>query len=249
MSFSGKVVLITGASSGIGAVTAIQYAKEEADVVIVGRNEAKLNDVIEKCKHVGKAPFVIKADVSIDEDARRIINETINKFGKLDVLINNAGFTKYGSILDGTVVDAYDKIMGTNVRAVIQLTTLATPHLIKSKGNIVNVSSVAGFAVRLVQQNAYSLSKAAVNHFTKGAALELASYGVRVNAVSPGPVRTDFLENAGIKDTWDNFRNGVALRRISEPEEIADVILYLSSDKARGITGSNFLADNGRLLL
>ncbi|XP_059055288.1 3-oxoacyl-[acyl-carrier-protein] reductase FabG-like [Achroia grisella] len=249
MSFSDKVVLITGGSSGIGAVTAIEFTKEKANVAIVGRNEAKLNTVVEKCKQHGKAPFVIKADVSNDEDANRIINETVNKYGKLDVLVNNAGFTKFGSILDGTVVEAYDTIMDTNVRAVIKLTTLAAPHLIKTKGNIVNVSSIAGFAVKVVRQNAYSLSKAAVNHFTKGAALELATSGVRVNAVSPGPVRTDILENAGSDITWDSFKNSVALNRISDPEEVANVILYLSSDKAKGVTGSNYLVDNGRLLL
>ncbi|KAM3955387.1 LOW QUALITY PROTEIN: putative oxidoreductase SERP2049 [Aphomia sociella] len=193
MSFVGKVVLITGASSGIGAVTAVRFTKEGADVAIVGRNEAKLNKVVEECKTYGKLPLVIKADVTIDENAERIINDTIEIYGKIDILINNIGLTRYGTILDKKILEAYDKIMEVNVRAIVHLTTLAAPYLVKTKGNIVNVSSVSGFFVRVPRSNAYSLSKAAVNHFTKGAALEL---GVRVNAVSPGPVRTDLLENA-----------------------------------------------------
>ncbi|KAM3968831.1 LOW QUALITY PROTEIN: 3-oxoacyl-[acyl-carrier-protein] reductase FabG-like [Aphomia sociella] len=248
MSFAGKIILVTGASSGIGAATAIQFAKEGADVAIVGRNEDKLKKVVEKFKEIGKTPLVITADVSIDADARRIIKETIDKFQKLDVLVNNAGLGRYGTILDGKVLESYDAIMDTNVRAVIQLTTLSAPHLVKSKGNIVNVSSVAGVSVlNDPVLMAYCISKAAVNHFTLGAALELAPSGVRVNAVSPGPVRT-VLENSGSIFEWDYLGDLTALGRVSEPDEIANVVLFLASDKAIGVTGSNYVVDNGRLL-
>ncbi|XP_026755899.1 3-oxoacyl-[acyl-carrier-protein] reductase FabG-like [Galleria mellonella] len=250
MSFSGKVVLITGASAGIGAVTAISFAREGADVAIVGRNEDKLKQVVQECKRVGRTPLPIKADVANDDDAKRIVNETIKKFGKLDVLVNNAGIGAYGSILSGEILKAYDDIMGINVRAVIHLTSLAAPHLVKTKGNIVNISSAAGFRVSTSPpQIAYCVSKAAVNHFTAGAALELASSGVRVNAVNPGPTRTDFLQTADAPITWDDFKGRTALGRVSEPEEVADLILYVASDKARGITGTTLLVDNGRVLM
>ncbi|KAM3955388.1 LOW QUALITY PROTEIN: 3-oxoacyl-[acyl-carrier-protein] reductase FabG-like [Aphomia sociella] len=231
-----KEILITGASSGIGADAATQFVKEGADVAIVGRNETKLKNVVEQCKKFGKTPLVIKAVVSSDEDAKRIIKETVDRFGKLGVLVNNAGFTNYERFLmeqlfhQESYDDAYDTIIHTNVRAVIQLTTLAATHLVKTNGNIINISSVAGFAMEIVPQMAYCLSKATVNHFTKG--LELASSGVRVNAVSPGPVITNFLNNAAIHEiSWDKFRKELPLKRVSEPEEISHMISFLASEE------------------
>ncbi|XP_053625110.1 3-oxoacyl-[acyl-carrier-protein] reductase FabG-like [Plodia interpunctella] len=246
MSFKDKVVLVTGASSGIGAATAILFAKEGADVVLVGRNETKLKKVTQDCATFGKHPLVIKADVSDDDDNRRIINDTIAKFNKLDVLVNNAGISRMGPILGGQITEQYDEIMKTNVRSVVRLTSLAAPYLIKTKGNIVNVSSVAGRAI-FDQSAAYCTSKAALTHFSRASALELARHGVRVNVVSPGPVYTDILINAGIPMTFDDVNIKTALNRISNPEEIGDIILFLASDKAKGITGSDYVSDNGYL--
>ncbi|KAI5633649.1 enoyl-(Acyl carrier protein) reductase domain-containing protein [Phthorimaea operculella] len=246
MSFKNKVVLVTGASSGIGAATAILFAKEGADVSMVGRNQKKLDAVAAKVSSVGKAPLVINADVSKDDDVKRIITETIAKFGKLDVLVNNAGFSKPGTILDGKVLESYDAIMSVNVRAVINLTTLAAPHLAATKGNIVNISSAASL---LTPSRpffiAYYVSKAALDHFTRGAALELASSGIRVNSVNPGPVKTDFMENANVDIKFDDYALVTPLKRVSDSEEIAELIMYLAGEKARGITGSVYVNDNG----
>ncbi|XP_053625108.1 3-oxoacyl-[acyl-carrier-protein] reductase FabG-like [Plodia interpunctella] len=248
MSFKNKVVLVTGASSGIGAVTAILFAKEGADVVIVARNENKLKKVAQDCAKFGKYPLVIKADVSDDDDDRRIINDTIEKFNKLDVLINNAGIVRFGPILDGQITDQYDEIMKINVRPVLRLTSLAAPYLIKTKGNIVNVSSIAGHTVT-DQMAAYSVSKAAVINFSRSSALELARHGIRVNVVSPGPVNTNIFVNAGLPLKVEDFGIGTAFNRASAPEEIADVIMYLASDKATSVTGTDIVADNGYLLV
>ncbi|KAI5633646.1 enoyl-(Acyl carrier protein) reductase domain-containing protein [Phthorimaea operculella] len=248
MSFKNKVVLVTGASSGIGAATAIQFAKEGADVSMVGRNQKKLDDVAAKVSAVGKVPLVINADVSKDDDVKRIITETISKFGKLDVLVNNAGFGKDGTILDCKILVAYDAIMSVNVRAVINLTTLAAPHLATTKGNIINISSVASMTTPPPNFTAYAVSKAALDHFTRGAALELASSDIRVNSVNPGPVKTDFMENAHIDVKWDDIAPHSPLKRVSDSEEIADLIMYLAGEKARGITGSCFVNDNGFVL-
>ncbi|XP_063541254.1 uncharacterized oxidoreductase TM_0325-like [Cydia strobilella] len=252
MSFSGKVVLVTGASSGIGAAAAILFAKEGARVAIVGRNEIKLGNVARQCAEKGETPLVIKADVSNEKEARNIVKQTIDKFGKLDVLINNAGFSKPGSLLEGNMLEAYDDTMKTNVRAVIHLTTLAVPHLIKTKGNIINTSSTVSLRVlNAPSMAAYCISKAALDHFTRCAALELASSGVRVNSVNPGPVRTDALENSGVKNpdaVWESYKNKTALNRIGEPEEIAELMLFLACDRARSITGSINVSDNGFLL-
>ncbi|CAG5049599.1 unnamed protein product [Parnassius apollo] len=249
MSFTGKVVFISGASSGIGAAAAIEFAKQDADVVIIGRNEAKMNNVYKQCEAHGKKPLVIKADISKDKEAKAAINKTIDKFGKLDILVNNAGIMRLGSILNGNLLESYDEVMSTNLRAVMHLTALAAPHLIKTKGNIINISSIAGEIFPIVPEfMSYSVSKAALNHFTRCSASELAGYGVRVNSISPGPVKTDFAENSGITDliTKANFKT--PLGRVSDAVEIADLILYLSSDKAKGITGSNYVTDNGCLI-
>ncbi|KAM3963976.1 3-oxoacyl-[acyl-carrier-protein] reductase FabG-like [Aphomia sociella] len=248
MSFKNKVVLVTGSSAGIGAATAIMFAKEGAKIVILGRNEDNLNKMADEIRKIGSEPLVIKADVSKDVDAKRIIDTTIVKFGKLDVLVNNAGLLSLGTILDGKIVEAYDAIANTNFRAMLMLTTLATPHLIKTGGNIVNISSIAGIKVFISELGPYGLTKAAVNHFTRTAALELSPHGVRVNTVSPGLVETDILPKSGLNISYQEYSQNSLLKRYSTSEEVAELIIYLASDKAKGITGSNFVMDNGMTL-
>ncbi|CAK1590599.1 unnamed protein product [Parnassius mnemosyne] len=251
MSFENKVVIVTGSSSGIGASTAIEFAKEGAHVVLVGRNEAKLKNVSQQCEKVGKKPLIVKADVSNDDDAKIIINKTIENFGKLDVLVNNAGMGVAHDILKDDFMKTYDRIMITNLRAPVYITHLASPYLIKSKGNIINVSSIAGIStLELEDSIPYSISKAGLSHFSRNIALKLAPYGIRVNVVSPGPVYTDILANSSFDEAlFEQFKLRTALKRVSEPKEIADLILFLASDKAKGITGSDFVSDNGRLLM
>ncbi|CAH2092351.1 unnamed protein product [Euphydryas editha] len=245
MSFKNKVVIITGASSGIGAAAAKMFSDEGARVVMVGRNETKLSAVAKRCS----SPLVIRADVANDDDARRIINETIKKFGQIDVLVNNAGTTmKNDGLLGSDLMQTYDAIMNINLRAVVHLTSLAAPHLIKTKGNIVNVSSIGGVLPPGPGATNYNISKAALNHFTVCAAVELGGYGIRVNALSPGPVKTDFFDNVNEGYNVETFRPFTMLKRVSEPEEMADVILYLASDRARGVTGSNYVNDNGMII-
>ncbi|XP_013145887.1 PREDICTED: 17-beta-hydroxysteroid dehydrogenase 14-like [Papilio polytes] len=250
MSFDNKVVIVTGSSSGIGAGTALAFAKEGASVVIVGRNEEKMKNVSTKCESLGKKPLVVKADVSNDADAKRIIDETIKTFGKLDILVNNAGMAEQTEITSDDFMESFDRVMNINLRAAVYITHLAIPHLIKTKGNIVNISSIAGTSTTgTAALVSYCTSKAGLNHFSRGVALKLAEHGVRVNIISPGPVRTDILDNLSIPNfNWDHFKATTPLKRYSEPEEIADLILFLASDKARGITGSDFVSDNGLLL-
>lgn len=167
-SFADKVVIITGASSGIGAAAAIEFSKLGAKVVITGRNETKLHETASRCE--GQVLSII-AEVNEINDRAKIVDQTISEYGQIDVLVNNAGIGQHGTILT-TTLEKFDNVMNTNVRSLFHLTQLATPHLIKSKGNIVNVSSVT--AVRQFQNYlAYCMSKAAVDQFTRCVALEL----------------------------------------------------------------------------
>lgn len=239
---------MTGGSAGIGATTAVTFAKEGAKVVIGGRNEEKLKKVSEECLQYSPYCHCIKADITNEDDAKRIIDETIEKYGRLDILVNNAGIIREGSILDGKLLNVYDEVMNTNLKSIVVMTCLAAPHIIKTKGNIVNVSSIAGTRVRSPRFLAYSASKAGLDIFTRGSALELAAHGVRVNAVSPGPTKTDIYKSTGLKDKIEDFKTTATLGRISDTQEVADLIIFLASDKAKGITGSNYICDNGSLL-
>ncbi|XP_038217351.1 uncharacterized oxidoreductase MexAM1_META1p0182-like [Zerene cesonia] len=253
MSFSGKVVIVTGASSGVGAATAIAFTKEGASVVMIGRNQTKLDKVKEKCEAVGRTPLVINADLTDDAELRNIVDKTIEEFNKIDILINNAAILRCGNLRHGSIMHTYDEIMKTNIRAVVYLTTFATPHLIESKGNIINISTIGADRVIWDEYNAYCVSKAALSHFTRAAAIELGPHGVRVNTVSPAIVRSDMLRNAGLGGDADyddsNYSFKTVMNTWTEPEEIADLILFMASDKAKSITGSNFVSDNGNMLI
>ncbi|XP_073948806.1 3-oxoacyl-[acyl-carrier-protein] reductase FabG-like [Choristoneura fumiferana] len=251
MSLFGKVAIVTGAGAGIGAATAVLFASEGASVALVDLNETSLNNVAQQCVVHGKPPLSIKADVTNEVEAETIISKTIEYFGQIDILVNNAAIFKMALITDSDMLRQFDSVMNTNLRSVVLLTNLAAPHLKATKGNIVNVSSVTSRWMR-VKVASYCVSKAGLEHFTRCAALELADLGVRVNSVIPGPVRTHMLANAlnTVSDNdkaWDAKRS-TALGRLSEPVEIADVILFLASPKARGITGSAYVSDNGFLL-
>ncbi|KAM3961175.1 LOW QUALITY PROTEIN: meso-2,3-butanediol dehydrogenase [Aphomia sociella] len=251
MEFAEKVVLITGASSGIGASTAIHLSNQSAKLVLVSRKENNLKRIslyCEKAKNI--KPLVIGADVTEEADAKRIINETIEHFGKLDVLINNAGIIDMGGIK--TNMESYDRVMSTNIRAVFQLTMLAVPHLVQSKGCIINTSCLASTKPSTTSL-AYNISKAALDHFTKCVALELAPDGVRVNSVNPGFVKTNLLKDIGLSEDQlelfvKNVVGNMPLKKPVEGNEVAALIAFLATDKANSITGCNYVIDGGSSL-
>ncbi|XP_035448882.2 uncharacterized oxidoreductase MexAM1_META1p0182-like [Spodoptera frugiperda] len=247
--FANKVVLVTGGSSGIGAATVEAFAKEGASVAFVGRNEARLKEVASSCQQHGANVLVIRADVSKDEEANTIVQQTVDKFGKLDVLVNNAGILRFASVLEPTLINTFDEIMNTNLRPVVLITSLAIPHLIATKGSIVNVSSVLSSIVRIPGIMSYSMSKAAMDHFTKFAALELGPSGVRVNSVNPGPVITNIAAGSGFApELLEDTGAHTPLGKAAQSMEIGDMIVYLASDKAKSVTGSCIVMDNGLAL-
>lgn len=253
MSLLNKVALVTGGSSGIGAAVAQKFISEGAKVVIVGRNATKLKNVSAKCEALGSQPLTIVGDVTNDDNVKKIVDDTLNKYGQLDVLVNNAGIAGMTSILAPDALKTYDSIMAVNIRALVSLTNLAAPHLIKTKGNMINISSVSGIRPYALTGFAYNVSKAAVNHFTATIAAELARSGVRANVVNPGPIDTDIAKNMGVSPEdevkmWQTMKKATALGKISDAEEVAELVLFLASDKARSITGASFVIDNGSVL-
>lgn len=251
MSFEGKVVIITGASSGIGAEAAIHFATvQKASVVIVARNADKLQEVADKCMVNGAVKaLIIVADVT--KDARIIIDKTIAHFGQLDVLVNNAGIGGSGMMEDVTSMDQYDSIMDTNTRSVYYLSVLAIPHLLKTQGNIVNVSSVAGLR-SFPNVAAYCMSKGALDQLTRCLSLELGTRGVRVNSVNPGLIVTNFHYSAGMDDAaYQQFlecnRSTHALGRVGSTDEVTGAIVFLANNSvASFITGAFLSVDGGK---
>jgi len=247
LKLAGKTAIITGASSGIGAATAVLFSKLGASLSLVGRNQANLEATAAKCE--GAPTLLVQAELTNEKDCEKIINETVAKFGQLDILVNNAGVLELGNI-ENTTLEQYDRVMNVNVRSLYHLTMLATPHLIKTKGNVVNVSSVNGLR-SFPNVLAYNVSKAAVDMFSRCVALELAPKQVRVNTVNPGVTVTELQKRGGLSDEQyaaflERSKETHALGRAGQPEEVAKAILYLASDDSSFCTGVSLPVDGGR---
>lgn len=250
-----KVAIITGGSSGIGAATAELFVKEGAKVVIIARGEEKLQNQAIKIKELGGEVLAIQADVSKAEDAERVINQTIEHFGDLDILVNNAGISDLESILT-TTNEHWEKVIAVNQSGVFYMAKAAVKYMIeKNKGNIVNVTSTNG--LRPLAGLAYSVSKFAVNGLTEAIALQTKNTNVRCNAVAPGVTATEMTQNS-----WDDEEAFAAIpeevisvtKRIdlevglTDPQDQANAIAFLASDKAKAITGQILAVDNGQYI-
>ena len=251
MAFTGKVVLITGASSGIGAATAVHLSRLGASLSLTGRNDDNLKKVAGQCLVSGTQPkpFLITGDLTNEADTQQILDLTVKHFGKLDVLVNNAGILEAGSI-ESTSLEQFDRLFNTNVRSLYHLTMLAVPYLIETKGNVVNVSSVNGMR-SFPGVLAYCMSKAAVDQFTRCVALDLAPKKVRVNSVNPGVVITEIHKRGGMdSEAYEKFlehsKQTHALGRPGQPDEVARAIAFLASDDSSFITGATLPVDGGR---
>jgi NAD(P)-dependent dehydrogenase (short-subunit alcohol dehydrogenase family) len=246
---NGKVAIVTGASSGIGRATARLFATNGANVVAVGRNEAELGKLRDEVRD-GVGEFRIQlTDVTEFSQVDRLISETVQHLGKIDVLVNAAGIIKNGNIED-TTPDEWDKMLNINLRCVYYMMQKCIPFLVESKGNIVNVSSVTGPRA-FPNVLAYCVSKAGVDQLTRCAALELAPKGVRVNAVNPGVVVTGLHKRSGMpeekyKAFLEHSKSTHPLGRVGHPDEVAELIMFLASDKAGWITAATYEIDGGR---
>ncbi len=244
-----KVVLITGASSGIGRAAAKLFVEHGSIVVAVGRNQAELTTVQTETASLEGSLKAKLADVTETSQIDRLITEIVDSFGQIDVLVNSAGIIKSGSIKD-TTLDDWDKMLDVNLRSVFYLCQRVLPMLEMTKGNIVNVSSVTGTRA-FPGVLAYCVSKAGIDQLTRCLALELAEHGIRVNAVNPGVVETNLHKRGGMStEAYETFLANAAnthpIGRAGTPIEIAELIYFLASEKAGWITGATYAIDGGR---
>jgi meso-butanediol dehydrogenase / (S,S)-butanediol dehydrogenase / diacetyl reductase len=240
--FEDKVVIVTGAGSGIGAGTARRFLQEGAFVVLNGRREHKLHVTISGFDRARS--LVHPGDVSDEEYIKRLVEDSVTKFGKLDVLVNNAAIAHVGPFAE-TTTQEWRKVMGTDLDGVYFATRESLPHLVKTKGCIINVSSVSGLGGDW-GLSSYNAAKGAITNFTRSLALEYGSRGVRINAVAPSLTSTeatvDLEKSASVMAA---FRDRLPIGRSATPDEVAGVIVFLASQDALFINGVNLPVDGG----
>ena len=243
-----KVVLITGALTGIGRATALAFAKEGARLIVSGRRDEAGATLVAELRESGAEAEYVRADVRIEKDVQNLVDQTVKRFGRMDVAVNNAGTEgKPGPLIDQTV-ESYTTTFDTNVLG----TFLGLKHELKvmipqGSGSIINISSTLGQKAA-PGASIYAATKHAVEGLTKTAALEAASANVRVNAVAPGPIETGMLDRfTGSAEKKAGLIAGVPLKRMGRPEEVAQTILFLASDNAPFITGQIFGIDGGKM--
>lgn len=245
-----KVAVITGAGSGIGRATALRFAQEGAQLVIVDLHEAGLSETGQQISEAGGQAVTVVGNVAVRDDVQHVVNTAVDQFGRLDILINNAGITRDGlttRIKDDDVKlmtdEQWDAVLEVNLKGTWLCAQLAAVPMIKQKsGKIVNTASVA--ALGNIGQVNYSASKAGVIGLTKTLALEWARYGIAVNAVAPGAVKTGMT--AAIPDKiMEGLLQQIPYRRLAEPEEVAAVHAFLASNQASYITGQVIFVDGG----
>jgi NAD(P)-dependent dehydrogenase (short-subunit alcohol dehydrogenase family) len=249
MEFTGKVAIVTGASSGIGRATALAFASQGASVVAVARDAAALREVIEMMP--SGAGEVAAHDITTPEAADLVVEAAMDRFGQIDALVNAAGIIAMGPV-DQTDDALWARVMELNVNAPFRLMRSAIPHLTRRRGAIVNVSSVNGRRV-FPGLAAYNVSKAALDQLTRCAAIELAASGVRVNAVNPGVTVTNLHRRGGMgQEQYAAFltrsKETHPLGRPGQPDEVAELIVFLASERAAFITGETIAVDGGRHL-
>jgi NAD(P)-dependent dehydrogenase (short-subunit alcohol dehydrogenase family) len=242
--FSGKVALVTGGTSGIGKTTAIEFARAGAKVVLTGRREKEGAQVVAEIKKLGGEAAFVRADVAKDADVKAMVAFTIEKFDRLDIAFNNAGVEWKGPLDQATEAE-YRRIFDVNVWGVLNSMRHEIPVMLKNGGGaIVNTSSVAGH-VGLGQVSVYIASKHAVEGLTKSVALEFAKQNIRINAIAPGVIATEMWDRFAGEELRDQVASIIPVARIGASEEIAAAVLYLCSDNAKFTTGTSLVVDGG----
>jgi len=249
MKLEGKVALITGGSLGLGKATARLFAQEGANVVITGRTEKTLVEEVGKAKEAGHEISHIVSDVSIESNCREAVDFTLDKYGKIDILFNNAGILGVGRTHE-TEIDFWDKIFAINVRGTYLMSKFTIPHMLENGGGcIVNNSSILGLKA-LPGVAAYNSTKGAITQLTRSMALDYAQDGIRVNAICPGTIETPMVDGLldGMPDrdaAEELFKSFHPMGRFGTAEEIAHAVLFLCDENVQFMTGTMLSVDGG----
>lgn len=250
MKLEGKVAIITGATDGIGKAIALKFAKEGAKVMMVGRDEAKGRAALEKVRECGEAVY-FKADVSNSSQVKKMVEETIQRYGRIDVLVNNAAVCPPGTVVN-TSEELWDHIIDVNLKGVFLCSKYAIPHMQQNGGGaIVNIGSINSL-MAMENEAAYDASKGGVLMLTKAIALDFANANIRANCICPGAVETAMLQaSLDVSPDPTKAREWITqkhpVRRTGRPEEIAEVALFLATDASSFITGATIPVDGGIL--
>jgi len=244
----GKICLVTGGGSGIGRATVLRMASEGAEAIFVaGRREAELEAAAVACRELGTEAIAVQTDITREEDVVRLVGAAIERYGRLDVAFNNAGFQERRAPLEQQGADIYDSVFDTNVRALFLCLRHQLPAMLaQGRGSIVVNASVSGMRNPNPGFSLYSASKAAAISLTRSAAMENAPRGIRINAIAPGRVVTDMMLRAGVGDVA-TVAAGLPLRRMGTPDEVAEAVVWLSSDASSYVVGHVLAADGGFL--
>ncbi|MFY3740947.1 MAG: 3-oxoacyl-[acyl-carrier protein] reductase [Candidatus Nitrosomirales archaeon] len=248
MRLASKIAIITGAGSGIGEVTAKFFAREGANVILVGRNLDKLNRVASEIKASGKNAVAVRADISNEGEVQAVAEQAIRQFDKIDILINNAGTINDPTQFHEMSDKVWHEIIDTNLIGTFRMTRAVLPSMIeRNSGSIVNIASISGMkATEKVPLSVYSTTKAGIIMFTKSIAVEYAPYKIRCNCVCPGTIRSPFLQPYLDDEKAKKVMSATQpLGRIGEPEDVAHSVLYLASDEASWVTGAVLVIDGG----
>ena len=247
INLEGKSAIVTGGSLGIGTAIALKLAEYGANVAINYRkHKEEAEEVIKKVKEAGRKGLVIQADISVFEDAGKMLDTVIKEFGGLDILVNNAGINWDGVIWKMSE-EQWDNVIDINLKGYFNYVRAVAPVFREQKsGKIVNVTSINGLRGKFGQAN-YSASKAGIIGLTKAVAKELGKYGVNVNAVAPGLIETDMMKNA-TEEVRKIAIDEIVLKRIGQPEEVANVVAFMCSDLARHMTGEVIKVDGGQYI-
>jgi NAD(P)-dependent dehydrogenase (short-subunit alcohol dehydrogenase family) len=245
---SGKVCLVTGGGSGIGRASALRMAEEGAvAVVIAGRREAEIEAAAAECRTFGAQALAVRTDVTREDEVERLVGTAMERFGRLDVAFNNAGFQERRAPIEQQGATVYDEVFDANVRSVFLCLRHQLPVMLaRGEGRIVINASVSGVRNPNLGLSLYSASKAAVISLMRSAALEAAPRGVRINAIAPGRVVTDMMLRSGVGDI-SSVAAGLPLRRMGQPAEVAEAVVWLLSDTASYVVGHLLAADGGFL--
>jgi len=245
MKLSGKVAIVTGGNSGIGKGIALLFAEEGASVCIVGRNEQRGEDTVKEIRNMGGKAIFVKADVSEEEDTIRYINKTVETFGEINIIVNNAGSIHNSLIVDLSVED-WDKVIKNDLRSVFLGSKYAAIQMIKQNkgGRIINVSSIHA-KISEPQAAPYTAAKGGIEMFTKTLATELAPYGITANILAPGATYTELTKPMYTQSVKEALYKRIPLKAIANPRDIAVGALFIASDESWYMTGARICIDGG----